>query len=110
MDVSTYVSLGNFILFVLGGIVYYVREDTIVKKVSEYQSAELKQMYLEHLNLVTKVDKHIDHHNEFKGKISVETGIMSTNMKNMKETLDKLEISLKEFTVEIKELVKELKK
>lgn len=100
------VSLGNFTLFILGGIIYYVREDTIVKKVSEYQSAELKQVYMDHLALVTKVDRHIDHHNEFKSKISLETGVMSNSMDNMEKTLDKLETTLKEFTIEIRGLMR----
>lgn len=110
MDISTYISVGNFIFLLLGGIIYYVREDTIVKKVSEFQSAELEQVYMDHLALVAKVDKHIDHHNDFKSKISTETAVMSKGMENMSTTLDKLEVSLKEFTIEIKDLIKELKK
>lgn len=106
MDISTYVSLGNFVLFVLGGIIYYVREDTIVKKVSEYQSAELKQVYMDHLALASKVEKHIDHHNDFKSKISTETAVMSKGMENMSNTLDKLETTLKEFTIEIRGLMR----
>ena len=110
MDVGTLVSIGNFLFILIGAFIYWVREETLVKKVTETQGSNLKQLYLDQIDLKQKVDKHIEHHNEFKNKISIETGVMSNSMDNMKETLDKMEVFLKEFAIEVKSLVRESRK
>ena len=109
MEVSTLIGICNFVFFLLGGIIYWAREDAIVKKVSEHQGAELKQVFMDHLDLKDRVEKHIEHHNDFKSKISTETAVMSKGMENMSSTLDKLEVTLKEFTVEMKQWMREKK-
>lgn len=56
MELSTSISLGAFVITVLGGILAWAREEAVLKKVSEYQSAELKQYYMEFLDLRKKFE------------------------------------------------------
>jgi len=56
MELSTGISLGALIFTVLGGLLAWAREEAVLKKVSEYQSAELKQYYMEFLDLRKKFE------------------------------------------------------
>jgi septal ring factor EnvC (AmiA/AmiB activator) len=93
MELSTGISLGALVITLLGGILAWAREEAVLKKVSEYQSAELKQYYMEFLDLRKKFEDDKEKRNETNTQIAIANRDIS---------------SIQEDILEIKPLLREL--
>jgi len=110
MELSTGISLGALVITLLGGLLAWVREEAVLKKVSEYQSAELKQYYMEFLELRKKFEDDKEKRNETNTQIA----IANRDISSIQDDIREIKPLLKELFSAVTELkysiVKEKKK
>ena len=84
----------------------YTKEETIIKKLAEHQSDQLKQIAMNQYETDAKLNRHI----ETTTRIDKDNAVLATSMNGMKETMNKLEETMKEFVVEMRDIAKEIRK
>lgn len=80
-------------------------EETITKKVVEFQSDQLKQVAMTVYENEAKLNRHI----EFTTKIDKDNAVLTNSMNNMEKTMNKVEETIKELITEVKGLAKEMR-
>ena len=93
MDTSTSISLGALIITLLGGLLAWAREEAVLKKVSEHQSAELKQYYMEFLELRKQFENDKDKRNH----TNMQIAIANKDIASIQEDVTEIKPMLKEL-------------
>ena len=101
MELSTGISLGALVITLLGGLLAWAREEAVLKKVAEYQSAELKQYYMEFLDLRKKFEDD----KEKRGETNTQIAIANSQIVSIQEDI----LEIKPMLRELFNLVTELK-
>jgi len=87
----------------------WLRKDAVIQKVNEYQSEKLAEVYKQHLDLASRMDKHeekFNSHNSnsqtFDKEMTIKYDYLEMEVKEFKDTVKELTRGLQELLVEVK--------